>query len=105
MSTHNIFLSRKKKNINVIKKKNVFSRVVYLFYNINKQILFFFIYLKALGKNVADNILITLLFFIKKIRLVISFELSARQTIHKKCQAIVSLKNTNNQKQELRRTA
>ena len=49
----------------------------------------------------ADNILIILLFFIKKIRLVISFELSARQTIHKKCQAIVSLKNTNKQKQEL----
>ena len=43
-------------------------------------------------KIVADNSIIILL-FLEKIRLHISCELSARQTIHMKCQFLFSLKN------------
>ena len=43
-------------------------------------------------KIVADNTVIILL-FLEKIRLHMSCELSARQTIHTKCQFLFSLKN------------
>ena len=42
-------------------------------------------------QSVADDIL-KLIYSSEKIRLVISCELSARQTIHMKCQALFSLK-------------
>ena len=47
------------------------------------------------SKVVADNILI-FYSFSKKIRCVIPYELSARQTIHMKCQALFSQKMIKN---------
>ena len=52
---------------------------------------------KELSKIVADdNLTFLLLLFFRKIRLCISSESSARQTIHMKCQVLCSLKNENN---------
>ena len=64
--------------------------------NLTKLTGYMFSTLKVLSKIVADNILIFLFFccccFFQR-RLSISCESSVRQTIHMKCQALVSLKN------------
>ena len=49
---------------------------------------------KASSKTAADDILFFFHYFSEKIRLDISCELSARQTVHMKCQALFPLKNT-----------
>ena len=51
-----------------------------------------FLSLKYKASLLADNNLKLILYFSEKLRLDISCELSARQTIHMKCQFLFSLK-------------
>ena len=56
------------------------------------QCITFLLTLKAPSKLTAEDILNFLFYFLEKIRLIISYELFAKQMIHMKCQDLFSLK-------------